>query len=37
MPVSTVANSSSFKATTPSDREITPTRVFDAPPQLCLH
>jgi uncharacterized protein YndB with AHSA1/START domain len=34
MPVSHVANSESFKLTTPSDREITITRRFDAPPQL---
>jgi uncharacterized protein YndB with AHSA1/START domain len=33
MPVS-AANSSSFKVTTPSDLEITLTRVFDAPRQL---
>lgn len=30
MPVGTAANSSSFKATTPSDCEITLTRLFDA-------
>jgi uncharacterized protein YndB with AHSA1/START domain len=30
----TVANSDSFKATTPSDREIRLTRVFDAPRRL---
>ena len=34
MPVSHVANSESFKLTTPSDREITITRLFDAPRQL---
>jgi uncharacterized protein YndB with AHSA1/START domain len=31
MAVSSVANSDSFKATTPSDREIVLTRLFDAP------
>src|SRR5678815_4754004 len=34
MAVSSVANSDSFKATTPSDREIVLTRLFDAPPRL---
>src|SRR5215472_7811827 len=34
MPVSRVANSDTFKVTTPSDREITLTRLFDAPPRL---
>jgi uncharacterized protein YndB with AHSA1/START domain len=34
MPVSRVANSDSFQATTPSDREIVLTRVFDAPRRL---
>ena len=34
MPVSHVANSESFKVTTPSDREITITRLFDAPRHL---
>jgi uncharacterized protein YndB with AHSA1/START domain len=34
MPVSGVANSESFKVTTPSDREIRLTRVFDAPRKL---
>ena len=34
MAVSSVANSSSFKATTPSDREIVLTRLFDAPRNL---
>lgn len=34
MAVSSVANSSSFKATTPSDREIVLTRLFDAPREL---
>jgi uncharacterized protein YndB with AHSA1/START domain len=34
MPVSHVANSESFKVTTPSDREITITRLFDAPRNL---
>ena len=34
MPVSRAANSDSFKTTTPSDREITITRLFDAPPEL---
>ena len=34
MPVSHVANSESFKVTTPSDHEITITRLFDAPRQL---
>lgn len=34
MPVSHVANSESFKVTTPSDREITITRLFDAPRSL---
>lgn len=34
MPVSHVANSESFKLTTPSDREITITRLFDAPRRL---
>ena len=34
MPVSSVANSDSFKATTPSDREIVLTRLFDAPRAL---
>ena len=31
MPVTTAANSGSFKVSTPSDREIQITRVFDAP------
>jgi len=34
MPVSRAANSDTFKATTPSDREIVLTRVFDAPRHL---
>ena len=34
MAVSTVANSDTFKATTPSDREIVLTRLFDAPRHL---
>ena len=34
MAVSSVANSSSFNVTTPSDREIRLTRLFDAPRQL---
>ena len=34
MAVSRVANSDSFKVSTPSDREIRITRVFDAPRQL---
>jgi uncharacterized protein YndB with AHSA1/START domain len=34
MPVSHVANSETFKLTTPSDREITITRLFDAPRHL---
>ena len=34
MPVSHAANSETFKVTTPSDREITVTRLFDAPPEL---
>jgi uncharacterized protein YndB with AHSA1/START domain len=34
MAVSSVANSDSFKATTPSDREIVMTRLFDAPRHL---
>ena len=34
MPVSRVANSETFKVTTPSDREITVTRLFDASPEL---
>ncbi len=34
MPVSHVANSESFKVTTPSDREITITRLFNAPRSL---
>ena len=34
MPVSHAANSDSFKLTTPSDREITITRLFDAPRRL---
>jgi uncharacterized protein YndB with AHSA1/START domain len=34
MAVSSVANSDSFKVTTPSDREIVLTRLFDAPRQL---
>jgi uncharacterized protein YndB with AHSA1/START domain len=34
MPVSRAANSDTFKATTPSDREITLTRLFDAPRHL---
>lgn len=32
--VSSVANSETFKVTTPSDREITMTRLFDAPRRL---
>jgi uncharacterized protein YndB with AHSA1/START domain len=32
--VSSVANSRTFTVTTPSDREITLTRLFDAPPDL---
>ena len=31
MPVGSVANSESFRMTTPSDREIRLTRLFDAP------
>src|SRR3954462_15922956 len=31
MPASRAANSDTFKSTTPSDREITLTRLFDAP------
>ena len=34
MPASSAANSSTFKVTTPSDREITLTRLFDAPRHL---
>jgi uncharacterized protein YndB with AHSA1/START domain len=34
MPASHVANSRTFKVTTPSDREITLTRLFDAPREL---
>jgi uncharacterized protein YndB with AHSA1/START domain len=34
MPVSHAANSGTFKVTTPSDREIIITRLFDAPPRL---
>ena len=34
MPVSHVANSGTFTLTTPSDREITITRLFDAPRHL---
>jgi uncharacterized protein YndB with AHSA1/START domain len=34
MPVSRAANSDTFKTTTPSDREITLTRLFDAPVEL---
>jgi uncharacterized protein YndB with AHSA1/START domain len=34
MPVSHAANSETFKLTTPSDREITITRLFDAPRRL---
>ena len=34
MPVSHAANSETFKVTTPSDREITVTRLFDASPEL---
>jgi uncharacterized protein YndB with AHSA1/START domain len=34
MPVSRVANSDTFKVTTPSDQEITLTRLFDAPRDL---
>ena len=34
MAVSSVANSDSFEATTPSDREIVLTRLFDAPRRL---
>ena len=34
MAVSSVANSGSFKVTTPSDREIVMTRLFDAPRDL---
>jgi uncharacterized protein YndB with AHSA1/START domain len=34
MAVGSVANSASFKATTPSDREIVLTRLFDAPRDL---
>lgn len=34
MAVGTAANSQSFEATTPSDREITLTRLFDAPRRL---
>jgi uncharacterized protein YndB with AHSA1/START domain len=34
MPVSTAANSASFKVSTPSDREIRLTRLFDAPREL---
>lgn len=34
MAASSVANSHTFKTTTPSEREIVLTRLFDAPPQL---
>jgi uncharacterized protein YndB with AHSA1/START domain len=34
MPASTVANKETFKVTTPSDREIVLTRLFDAPRRL---
>ena len=34
MPVSSVANSGTFRLTTPSDREIQLTRLFDAPRRL---
>ena len=34
MPASRAANSDTFKSTTPSDREITLTRLFDAPRDL---
>jgi len=34
MPASHVANSQTFKVTTPSEREITLTRLFDAPREL---
>lgn len=34
MPVSRVANSETFKVTTPTDRQIRLTRLFDAPRQL---
>ena len=34
MAVGIVANSDTFKATTPSDREIVLTRLFDAPRRL---
>ena len=34
MPASTAANSGTFTVTTPSDREIRMTRLFDAPPAL---
>src|SRR5439155_14045807 len=34
MAVSSASNSDSFRATTPSDREITLTRLFDAPRHL---
>ena len=34
MPVSRVGNSDTFKSTTPSDREIVLTRLFDAPRRL---
>ena len=34
MAVSSVANSDTFKASTPSDREIVLTRLFDAPRRL---
>ena len=34
MPVSRATNSDTFKVTTPSDREITLTRLFDAPRDL---
>jgi uncharacterized protein YndB with AHSA1/START domain len=36
MAVSSVANSSTFQATTPSDREIALTRLFDAPRRLVV-
>ena len=34
MPVTSAANSGTFKVTTPSDREIRITRMFDAPRPL---
>ena len=36
MPVSRVANSETFTATTPSDREVVLTRLFDAPRHLLI-